>query len=107
MRGISDGYAHSKQRPEFATRSPSVTRSYEDRGLGWERCLFRYVPSEEDFWTAYDAAVNQQDKAMLHTGARRSEVFRLTWEDVDFGRKQIRFGTRKTGHGGWSMPLFP
>jgi integrase len=69
----------------------------------------RYVPSEEDFWTAYDAAVNQQDKVMLltmlHTGARRSEVFRLTWEDVDFGRKQIRFGTRKTGHGGMEYAL--
>jgi integrase len=71
----------------------------------------RYVPPEEDFWKAYHAALHEQDRVMLltmlHTGARRAEVFRLTWEDVDLERRQIRFGTRKTGHGGMEYAFVP
>ena len=33
--------------------------------------------------------------AYLHLGARRSEIFRLCWEDVDFGNARIRLFTRK------------
>ena len=35
----------------------------------------------------------------LHTAARRSEVFRLKWEDVDFINDKIRLYTRKTKDG--------
>jgi integrase len=74
-----------------------------DRGL-------RYVPSEEDFWKVYKIA-EKADKTMLllmlHTGARRMEVFRLTWDDVDFIGNKIRFGTRKTGHGGMEYAWIP
>ncbi len=47
----------------------------------------RYVPPEEDFWKAYDSAAPHDQTLllfMLHTGARRTEVFRLRWDDVDF-----------------------
>jgi integrase len=70
----------------------------------------RYVPPEEDFWKAYSAA-SPRDQIfllfMLHTGARKSEVFRLKWEDVDFTRRRIRLGTRKTGHGGMEYAWVP
>lgn len=63
----------------------------------------RYVPPEKDFWKAY-AEASPHDQVflltMLHTGARRAEVFRLKWEDVDLQGRKIRLGTRKTAHGG-------
>ncbi|MDL2267855.1 tyrosine-type recombinase/integrase [Desulfovibrio sp. OttesenSCG-928-G15] len=58
----------------------------------------RYVPPEEDFWKAFNQTAGQ-NRVMLETylymGARRSEVFRLQWEDVDFANSRIRFSTRK------------
>lgn len=70
----------------------------------------RYVPPEEDFWKAYEKA-SQADKVMLllmlHTGARRMEVFRLQWSDVDMSSRKIRFGTRKSGHGGMEYAWVP
>jgi integrase len=58
----------------------------------------RYVPPEKDFWKVYETAEGE-DKVMLlgylHLAARRSELFRLRWEDVDFGSCRVRIGTRK------------
>lgn len=70
----------------------------------------RYVPPEDDFWKVYEVAT-PPDKAllllMLHTGARRGEVFRLRWDDIDLTERKIRFGTRKTGHGGMEYAWVP
>ncbi len=70
----------------------------------------RYVPSEEDFWKAYDAASEDDQSFLLtalHTAARRGELFRLTWPDVDFKVGTIRLGTRKTATGGMEYATLP
>jgi integrase len=58
----------------------------------------RYIPPESDFWKVYEVAEGQ-DKVMLiaylHLAARRSELFRLQWDDVDFAHQRVRIGTRK------------
>ncbi len=58
----------------------------------------RYVPPEKDFWKVYDVAEGQDQIMLLtflHLAARRGEMFRLAWEDVDFGNSRIRLGTHK------------
>jgi integrase len=70
----------------------------------------RYIPPVEDFWKVYDAAEGQ-DKVMLltylHLAARRAEIFRLSWEDVDFGNSRIRLGTRKRMGGSLEYDWLP
>jgi integrase len=65
----------------------------------------RYVPTLDDFWKVFHSLVQDQDKLMLYcylqTGARRDELFRLTWADVDFFRKRIRLSWRKNKVGEW------
>jgi len=76
------------------TRNPflAVGKFKEERSI-------RYVPDEKDFWKVVDIAAGQ-DKALLLTlfylGARRGEVFRLKWEDIDFINNKVRLGTQKT-----------
>jgi integrase len=73
----------------------------------------RYVPSEEDFWKAYNQAVGQDQVmllAYLHLAARRSEVFRLKWSDVDFANNKICLWTKKRegGHKEYDwLPMTP
>lgn len=58
----------------------------------------RYVPSEEDFWKVYNQATGQDQVmllAFLHLAARRSEVFRIKWSDVDFKENRICLWTKK------------
>lgn len=63
----------------------------------------RRVPTLAEFWRVYEAAAPGQDRRMLlvylYTGARRSELFRLTWDDVDFERRRLRLFTKKTRDG--------
>lgn len=59
----------------------------------------RYVPPEQDFWQVLDASTGQ-DRVMLlafiYTAARRGEIFRLKWADVDFARGLVCLQTVKT-----------
>ncbi len=75
-----------------------------------EHRLPRYVPPEEDFWKVYELA-GEQDRIMLlaclHLGARRSEVFNLKWEDVDFANRRIRLATRKRRDGSLEHDWLP
>ena len=68
------------------------------------------MPSEEDFWKVVDVAEGQ-DKVMLlaflFLAARRKEIFRLTWSDVDFGQKQVRLWTRKRADGSEEFDWLP
>jgi len=65
----------------------------------------RHVPTMEDFLKVFNIIGNDQDRLMLYcylqTGARRDEVFRLTWSDVDFFGKRIRLSWRKNKIGEW------
>ena len=45
--------------------------------------------------------------ARLHTAARKSELFRLQWNDVDFERGFIQLGTRKRRGGGMEYDPVP
>jgi integrase len=70
----------------------------------------RYVPPEEDFWKVFEIAEGQ-DKVMLlaflHLAARRSEIFRLTWSDIDFGNNRVRLWTRKRMDGTYEYDWLP
>ncbi len=62
----------------------------------------RYVPPKGDLDKVLELTEGQ-DRVMLltflYTAARRGEVFRLKWEDLDFVRKRIRFWTQKRAGG--------
>jgi len=62
------------------------------------------VPPDKDI-EAVLTQVSGQDAVLLmayiQTGARRGELFRLTWEDVDLERQQIRLKDKKAGGGAW------
>lgn len=73
----------------------------------------RYVPKEEDFWEVLELAQGQ-DRVMLlayfYTAARKDELFRLTWPDVDFVNKRLRLYTKKTRGSHWRadwLPILP
>ena len=70
----------------------------------------RPVPTESDFWKVVHCA-DERDKrfivACLHTAARKSELFRLTWNEVDFERGFILLGTRKRKGGGMEYDPIP
>lgn len=64
----------------------------------------RYVPPEKDFWDVYEVATGQDRRMLityLHTAARRGELFRLKWIDVDFSRKAIKLTSRKNKSAEW------
>ena len=70
----------------------------------------RHIPTEAEFWKAYNAAGHEDQVfllAALHTAARRGELFRLLWSDVDFLAGTIRLGTRKTKSGGLEYSTLP
>jgi integrase len=70
----------------------------------------QYVPPENDILRLL-AAANRRERAFLDcylcTGARRSEIFRLKWEDVNFEKREIRLWTRKTKDGSMECEWLP
>lgn len=70
----------------------------------------RRVPTEAEFHAAC-AAATERDKrflmACLHTAARKGELFRLRWNEVDFERGIILLGTRKRKGGGMEYDPIP
>jgi integrase len=59
----------------------------------------QYTPPEKDVLKVL-ACTSGQDRVFLicymHTAARRTEIMRLTWDDINFERSEVRLWTRKT-----------
>ena len=70
----------------------------------------RYVPPVADFDKVM-TLVEGQDRVMLtaflHMAARKSEIFRMTWQDVDFPGGRIRLWTRKRRGGNFEADWVP
>ncbi|MGA7874415.1 MAG: tyrosine-type recombinase/integrase [Desulfoferrobacter sp.] len=71
----------------------------------------RYVPPEKDVLKVLATTTREEQVLLdcyLYTGARRMEIFRLTWQDdVNLEKCQIRLGTRKTKDGSISYEWLP
>ncbi|MFC1798350.1 tyrosine-type recombinase/integrase [Thermodesulfobacteriota bacterium] len=71
----------------------------------------QYTPSTEDVLRVIAVATREEQVFLdcyLQTGARRSEIFRLTWvDDINFEKRQCRLGTRKTKDGSMEYVWFP
>ncbi|RJR34774.1 MAG: site-specific integrase [Deltaproteobacteria bacterium] len=70
----------------------------------------RYVPLLKDFDEILDKAEGQDLvmlKAFINLAARRSEIFRLKWADVDFREGMVSLKTRKTKDGSWRVDHIP
>jgi len=71
----------------------------------------QYTPPTEDVLRLL-AVVTRQERVFLdcylHTGARRSEIFRWTWaDDINFEKRQVRLGSRKTRDGSMEYVWLP
>jgi integrase len=71
----------------------------------------QYTPPTEDVLRLLAVATRQERVFLdcyLHTGARRSEIFRWTWaEDINFEKRQVRLGSRKTQDGSMEYVWLP
>lgn len=75
-----------------------------------EERVKRYVPPVADFEKVLDMATGQDHvllMAMIYLAARRGELYRLTWEDVDFAAGTVRLGTRKRQDGSMEYTEVP
>jgi integrase len=71
----------------------------------------QYTPPTEHILKVL-AAANREERIFLNcylqTGARRSEIFRWTWaEDINFEKREVRLGTRKTRDGSMEYEWLP
>lgn len=69
-----------------------------------------YTPCRQDVLKVMAAATPQERVLLncyLQTGARRSEIFRLRWSDLDYQRKTITLTTHKTRDGSPRRDILP
>lgn len=71
----------------------------------------QYTPPEKDVLEVLAVATREERVFLdcyLHTAARRSEIFRWTWnDDVNLEKRQVRLGTRKTKDGSMEYEWLP
>lgn len=71
----------------------------------------RRVPSYDEFLKVLAKAETRQDNIMLQTylqtGARREELFRLRWDDVDLEGRRLKLIWRKNAIGEWREAWLP
>lgn len=70
----------------------------------------RRTPTEQEFWDVVAVAQPRDRRFLmtcLYTAARKGELFRLRWQDVDFERGFILLGTRKRKGGGMEYDPVP
>ena len=64
----------------------------------------QYTPSEDDIAKLIQVATRIEKVFLdcyLQTGARRSEIFRLTWNDINFEAQTVTLWCRKNRRGQW------
>lgn len=71
----------------------------------------QYTPPTADILKVLAVATREQLvflNAYLQTGARKSEIFRWIWnEDINFDRREVRLGTKKTKDGSMEYEWLP
>lgn len=71
----------------------------------------QHTPPTKDVLKVLAAATREEKvflNCYLQTGARRAEIFRWTWnEDINFDRREVRLGTRKTRDGSMEYEWLP
>jgi integrase len=70
----------------------------------------RYIPPMRDLNAVLEASQGQERVMLLcylHLAARRSELFRLRWEDIDFYARTVRLMTRKRMDGSQEYDSLP
>jgi integrase len=114
------GYAANKDRKNLATAwgwgskflegFPGLPNPFLAIDRYKEERQPRYIPPVEDFDKVFDLAEGQ-DKVMLtaflYLAARRGEIFRLKWTDIDFHNGAVRLTTRKTEDGSMRPDWIP
>jgi integrase len=96
-RKLMDGF------PSIANPFHAIDRFKEERSP-------RYVPPVEDFDKVL-TLTQGQDRVMLtafiNLAARKGEIFRLKWSDVDFQERTVRLVTSKTRDGSERADFIP
>ena len=117
LRAKASGNAANKDRKNLKAWHAWTCRVYQieqvrafDQPRWREDRKPRHIPTEAEFWSAHGAA-QKEDQAFLltalHTAARRGELFRMMWSDVDLDSGTIRLGTKKTADGGMEYASIP